>query len=71
MISNGEVSLSLKRRSGTRSKAHIDHAISFANPKKWSRYGIYRWLEVRDEVDEEEAQTAITAVHPVGPVRTG
>ena len=43
----------------------------FANPNKWSRYGIYRWLEVRDEVDEEEAQTAITAVHPVGPVRTG
>ncbi|XBI63812.1 hypothetical protein VPH35_044149 [Triticum aestivum] len=26
-----------------------------------------RWLEVRDEVDEEEAQTAITSVHPVGP----
>ena len=45
--------------------------ISFANPNKWSRYGIYRWLEVRDEVDEEEAQTAITVVHPVGPVRTG
>ena len=45
--------------------------ISFANPNKWSRYGIYRWLEVRDEVDEEEAQTAITAVHHVGPVRTG
>ena len=45
--------------------------ISFATPNKWSRYEIYRWLEVRDEVDEEEAQTAITAVHPVGPVHTG
>ena len=40
----------------------------FASPNKWPRYGIYRH---GDEVDEEEAQTAITAVHPVGPVRTG
>ena len=40
----------------------------FANPNIWSRYGIYRH---GDEVDEEEAQTTIKAVHPVGPVRTG
>ena len=59
---------------GTRSKAHIIISYTllyFSIPNKWSRYEIYRWLEVRDEVDEEEAQTAITAVHPVGPVRTG
>ena len=40
----------------------------FANPNKWSRYGIY---SLGVEVGEEEAQTAITAIHPVGPVRTG
>ena len=42
--------------------------ISFANPNKWSRHGIY---SLGDEVEEEEAQTAITTVHPDGPVRTG
>ena len=42
--------------------------ISFANPNKWSRYGIY---SLGDEVEEEGLGVEITAVHPDKPVRTG